>query len=283
MVVSSQAMGIAQPKAKRSHHAKPRLIERDEKSKSITDFFKPPPPPPQVGRPAGLPVKKRGPRPPAASVDVCPEAPTPLCDPPASTTPSGAANGKRAAAALLGVTLQRINWGKGERLQLLTAAVRDWDAKTGTILEGEQTIPLKRYAALVNIPYTTLLKYTNPELDKRATLGTSVGKPPLFKAEEQQFAVDVIRRHDRGNDGLCKRECVDKLHDMRPELKRRDISNAFDRTIRPQHEDELTGIIKANPTTVKRTAITVAQQFRWHTAVEQAIIPYQSHTIHTIS
>jgi hypothetical protein len=37
---------------------------------SMLDFFTPPPKPPQVGRPAGVPAKKRG-RPPAAPVSRC--------------------------------------------------------------------------------------------------------------------------------------------------------------------------------------------------------------------
>ena len=82
-------------------------------------------------------------------------------------------------------------------------------------------MPLKRYAPLVEIPYTTLIDYCRPEVGKRKALGTSVGKQPLFSAEQQQFAVDVFRRHDRGNDGLNKRQCVDKLHDMRPDLNRK--------------------------------------------------------------
>ena len=49
------------------------------------------------------------------------------------------------------------------------------------------------------------------------------------------------------------------------------VRKAFDRTIRPHHKEELTGIVKANPTTVKRTAITVPQQYRWHMAVDQAL------------
>ena len=39
---------------------------------------------------------------------------------------------------------------------------------------------------------------------------------------------------------------------------------AFDR-MRPEFKEELTGIVKAQPTTTKRSAITVEQQFRWHT------------------
>lgn len=40
--------------------------------------------------------------------------------------------------------------------------------------------------------------------------------------------------------------------------------------MRGKHKDKLTGIIKANASTEKRSAITVQQQFRWHSAVDGA-------------
>jgi hypothetical protein len=181
--------------------------------------------------------------------------------------------GKKAAAQLLGVTLTRVNWSKGEPLQRLTKAVADWDGKTGTILEEDKEMKLKPYAKLVGIPFETLKKYCDKDTKARRALGTHVGKHPLFVAEEEQFVVDVIRRHDRGNDGFFKRQCVDTLHDLRPELNRKAVTQYFDRTLRPQHKEELTGIIKANPTTVKRTAITVAQQYRWHMVCIMPITP----------
>ena len=51
------------------------------------------------------------------------------------------------------------------------------------------------------------------------------------------------------------------MHDLRPDLKRKAVQQAFDRTVRPKHKKELTGIVKANATTVKRTVITVPQQY----------------------
>ena len=252
---------------KRSHHAKPPAV--DPTSKKISDFFLKPPPPPKVGRPLG-PAKKRG-RPPE-SLESPEPTPAPQPGREVEAVATGAPSlGKRAAATLIGTNLKRTNWGKGEALQRMTEAVTDWDGKTGTFLVANPTMALKQYAKCVNIPYQTLVDYCSADKDKRKLLGSSVGKPPLFSVEDQQFAVDVIRRHDRGNDGLNKRECVDKLHDMKPELSRKSVSNAFDRTVRPGHKEQLTGIVKANATTVKRTAITVPQQYRWHMAVDQGL------------
>ena len=279
-------MGIFDKKpsapAKRSHHAK--QPARTATGNSIQSFFRPPTPPPQVGRPTG-PIKKRG-RPPSSLTGtlICPELPTTpaLAAPSANTSASSASPniplgsshtgvlGKRAAAQIAGAKLRRINWGEGDALLRMQTAVNNWDAKSGTILQDAKEMPLKDYAARVGIPYPTLQKYCNRDEGKRTVLGSSVGTASLFSDEQQQFAVDVIVRHDRGNDGLNRRRCIDVLHDLQPGLKRKNVAQSFDRNVRPRHKDELTGIIHANATTSKRTAITVPQQYRWHSAVDQA-------------
>ena len=132
----------------------------------------------------------------------------------------------------MGVKLKRTNWGQGEPLVRLTKAVEVWDAKTGDILEANPTMTLKAYAAAVEIPYPTMQDYACKDLGKRHALGTRLGKAPLFTQQQQQFVVDVIVRHDRGNDGLNKRQCVDQLSDLRPDLPRKKVVAAFDRTVR---------------------------------------------------
>lgn len=254
--------GVSGSGAKRSHHIKP-LSGEEQRIKarcaSIQDFFKSPPPAPKAGRPAGLPPKKRG-RPAGPPKPPVPEEPLTL--PPVEAAP---ALGKRAAAAMLGTTLKRVNWGKGDALARLTKAVDDWDNKTGTVLEADKSMNLPKYAECVGIPYPTLAPYARDDVSKRKQLGISVGNQAHFSEYETGFTVDAIRRYDRGNDGKNKREIVDMLHDLKPELSRRAVQRSFDETTRPQHKEQLTGIVKANSTTVKRTAITVAQQWRWHT------------------
>ena len=270
---------------KRSHHAKPpeHVVAFANR---ITGHFKPPPPPPQVGRPAAVPFKKRGravARPPPLA-----ETATPAPSLGASSSSSsarlssagsssadsssaGPTGGKRASAAIVGVKLKRTNWGRGEPLARMTKAVADWDAKTGEILETDVTMSLRSYAKCVNIQFESLYDYCRPQKGKRKVLGSSVGNPPLFDIKLEQFAVDVMRRHDRGNDGLDRRDCIDLLHEMKPGSKRKHIMDAFDRTVRPRHKEVLTGIIKANATTSKRTAITVPQQFRWHSTIDHSL------------
>ena len=209
---------------KRSHHAK-LPHDADGTSKLITTFFAKPPPPPQVGRPAGLPLKKRGPRP-ASSAAASMPAVSELSGSAAASTsePSETKLGKRAAADLVGAKLKRTNWGHGDNLKLMTKAVHDWDAKTGTHLEKDNKMSLPSYAVCVGINYQTLADYCCKDHGKRKQQGISVGAPTLFSEDEQQFAVDVVRRHDRGNDGLSKRECVDILHDLQPGAKRASVS-----------------------------------------------------------
>ena len=263
------------PAPERSHRAKPPSGEKQRelaRCSTITSFFTPPPKP---GRPAGLPIKKRG-RPAAAvtSMPKIPEKSVPLHAQPLPGAPPKSL-GKRAAATMVGATLKRTNWGKGDALERMSKAVSDWEAKAGPILDAYKDLhlsdmPLIEYAQSVQIPYETLQKYVTTN-GKRRELGKSVGAKPLFDKDLQGWAVDVIRRYDRGNDGKNKRECIDILHDLKPGLSRKAVQQTFDRTVRPQHKKELTGIVKANCTTVKRTAITVPQQHRWHMTVEQAL------------
>ena len=185
-------MGVFQEaKPKRSHHAKPKPPVRDEKCRSIYDFYRKLSSP-RVGHPAGLPPKKRG-RPPA---DNRTEAagkrqrsasspPPPATSDPAAASSSTSVLGKRAAAAVLGVPLKRTNWGTGEPRERLTKAVEDWDAKTGDPLTQDPKLSLARYAEAVDIPLPTLWAYACADVGKRKVLGKSVGCKPLFDAEER--------------------------------------------------------------------------------------------------
>ena len=256
---------------------------------SMVDFFSPPPKPPQVGRPAGVPRKKRG-RPPAAPVvgaaDQNPSVvvvPTPVVDttiaPPAvaegalgfpvADVAQGSPAPKAKVKAIKAKVATRTNWGEGEALAKLTRAVADWDAKEGTFLD-EEDMTLLRFCQLVDIPYGTLSAYVCKDLGKRKVLGSSVGRAQSLDRDTTQFVVDVLRRQDRGNAGLNRRESIDMIGDLKPGLTRRQAAWAFDNAVRGKHKDELTGIIKANASTEKRSAITVQQQFRWHSAVDGA-------------
>ena len=59
-------------------------------------------------------------------------------------------------------------------------------------------------------------------------------------------------------------EAVDILEQMFPEYLRKQLDQAFRRTVRPQYSESMTDPFAVLPTTTMRTAITPAQQWRWH-------------------
>jgi hypothetical protein len=51
---------------------------------------------------------------------------------------------------------------------------------------------------------------------------------------------------------------------MFPEYSRKQLDQAFRRTVRPQRSERMTDPFAVQATTTERTAITPAQQWRWH-------------------
>ena len=123
-----------------------------------------------------------------------------------------------------------------------------------------------RFAALAEIPLGTFKHYVHDDPTKRYKLGCGVGESgkKLLDEDAAQFVVDTIRRMDRADDGMTRRESIDMIQDLRPELSQKQAMSQFDRNVRPQNKQYLTGVIKAEATTTKRSAITVPQQYRWH-------------------
>ena len=142
--------------------------------------------------------------------------------------------------------------------------MHDWDNKCGTYLKLGMDNSMERFARLTEIPYHTLRAYICPNKGKRRVLGKSVGNPAsTIDRSVDQFVVDVLRRKDRANEGLCRREMGDLVQDLAPNLSCKQAVRFAD-SIRARHKSELTGIISAQASTTKRTAITVEQQYRWH-------------------
>ena len=135
------------------------------------------------------------------------------------------------------------------------------------------------FSKRVRIPSSTLHSYAHANASQRQRLGSSAGKPAIVNDETAQFAVDVLRRRDRGNDGMNHREAIDMVHDLMPMLSRKQVSQTFLRTIRPGHSSELSNIVKAQASTTKRSSITIPQQYRWHTVCtthSSLLIPHPS-------
>eukprot|EP00966_Prymnesium_polylepis_P155365 3588403-Prymnesium_polylepis.1 len=92
----------------------------------------------------------------------------------------------------------------------------------------------------------------------------------MLLPDTANFVVDVMRRRDRGNEGMSRRDGIQMVQDLQPELNSKQAAHQFDRQVRGKHKEELTGIVKAEATTTKRSAVTVDQQFRWHSCVDEA-------------
>ena len=105
-------------------------------------------------------------------------------------------------------------------------------------------------------------------MSKRREFGVRCGRSKLLNDTQETFLVDNVRRKDRGNDGMTKSEIVDMVQDLKPGLNRKSAADAYDRTVKTKHHQVLTGIVSAQATTTKRSAVTVGQQYRWHTLVE---------------
>jgi hypothetical protein len=122
------------------------------------------------------------------------------------------------------------------------------------------------FANVIDIPYDTFKKYVTSTsgMTKKRELGKSAGRPSLVNPNDQRFVADIVARHDRGNNGKSTSEVIDVVMMMNPSLKRKQASECFNRTIRPNNKDLLTqNNVKAQATTTKRSAITVSQQFCW--------------------
>lgn len=85
-------------------------------------------------------------------------------------------------------------------------AVECWPAAKAAAKAAGESLLISVFAKQVNIPASTLTKY----IGERSTLGVGQGKPSLLKGDEELFIVDVIRRHDRGADGLSMKQVIEK-------------------------------------------------------------------------
>ncbi|KAJ1449690.1 hypothetical protein M885DRAFT_590330 [Pelagophyceae sp. CCMP2097] len=103
------------------------------------------------------------------------------------------------------------------------------------------------------------------------TLGFGAGKPSIIDEGKQKSLVDVVRRRDLGNDGMSTAAVVNALGKLVPDSSREQLRRAWRRIVRPGFKSDLTDIIRAQATMTKRTAITVAQQWRWHRLMDDTL------------
>jgi len=174
------------------------------------------------------------------------------------------------------VKSKRINWGK-RHPEKIRKAVYDWDNECGDFLiagslKGEKNkTTMKMFALRVGIPIGTLEKYLHPNKAKRRVIGDGVGRKLLMNQKEYDFARQVAARKDRANNGMSRRDMIDLVQELHPELDRSAAYRQVSRHIIPKsiNKGYIKRFVKAQPTTSDRTAITMEQQFRWHTLVEE--------------
>lgn len=156
----------------------------------------------------------------------------------------------------------RRSWSSGERLQLLTQAMQDWAAEKAKPKASQQS--MRDFAKCKSIPFSTFQEHAVPDTNKRRKLGSGVGAKPLITQLTANVVVDTLIRKDRANQGEGVSGAIDMIEELQPGLSRKQISLSFRRTVRPKFKHRLTNPVAAQHSTTKRSAITVAQQFRWH-------------------
>ena len=95
-------------------------------------------------------------------------------------------------------------------------------------------------AEVHGIPFTTLQTHITLNDSKRIKLGSGVGRKPILDDQREAIIVDVPIRKDRANEGASVGEAVDILEQMFPGYLRKQLDQAFRRTVRPQYSEFMT-------------------------------------------
>ena len=157
---------------------------------------------------------------------------------------------------------KRKSWSKGPGLEEMSAAVAAWGLEVAK--PKKDRVSMTRFAAQRQIPLTVLQTHVTSNDEKRIKVGDGPGKKPLISDDIQKVIVDCLVRRDRGNQGLDVTGSLDLLEEVAPHLTRKKLESSWRRTVRPKYSERLTKPTAAQVTTTKRTAITPAQQWRWH-------------------
>ena len=96
---------------------------------------------------------------------------------------------------------------------------------------------------------------------KRCSSGR--GKRPIVPYETQNFIVDVIVRRDGANDGMTRGDIAEMMGLLLPNVSSEQCADAFRKMKRSERfQGRLSGVVLAQKTTTKRSAIKIAPQFR---------------------
>ena len=166
----------------------------------------------------------------------------------------------------------RRNYSHGEDYEKLKRAIDCWENKRDEYFnEDGKPKSFETYCKQFDIPVKTFRHYVCGPVEKRRVLGSSVGRKPMISKEDQGFVCDVLARADRGNEGKNRKEAIDLIQDLAPELSRKQASRALTVHILEKENNVKKNIIKSQASTTSRSSITVDQQFRWHNTYENCL------------
>lgn len=172
---------------------------------------------------------------------------------------------------------KKIRWLKEENFDMLRDDVSAF-FNSGESTESDHTFivatrSLKRYAQIfkeiMNEKELCLEQVTRAMIIAK----TKSKKKGLLDYDQLEALEDIIVGRDERNEALTRGEVIDIIMEMSG-ANRKVCENHFDWLIRSENLPRLKGngrARKAQATTSKRTQVTVAQQLRWHSTVDEAI------------
>ena len=240
----------------------------------MSEFFKPVRASPAPGRP-----KKHGGGRPLSSTDAPPDPPVPPLLPalPAAASdvvPEPAAKKTRANYDVPGPNKERMD-----------AAVTEWvdGVKPEDLATGKE-VSQNKFAQSRRLPPSTFSKKVSayqgstqtftagdaPAAAARAGAKRPRGRYSVVSYERKVFIADAIVRADRANNGMTSGAIHEMVGTLCPTLSLEQCKGAFKKIKRqPEFKERLTGVIRAQKSTTKRSGITIEQQYRWHKVLVQ--------------
>ncbi len=136
---------------------------------------------------------------------------------------------------------------------------------------GEEILEAHLFANKLWIPPQTFYKYICKE-NHRILGDGNCGKKKWMTNNNVLFAKCVLACADQENDGLSSKEAVDMIQELEPSITCEDACRQIIRYVLPVNAQASVlkkSAQKVQATTSDRTNINVAQQYRWHCAVDE--------------
>ena len=237
--------------------------------KKMFTFFKPVPAPPTPTI-AGRKKRHAGGRPSTSTVaGGAPPVPPVPPPPPALPVASNDAVPEPAAKK----AKKRANYDvPGLHKDRMDAAVDEWvnGVKPEDFATGKE-MSLNKFAESKRLPPSSFFKKVSAYKAARLlSAKRSRGKPSVVSYDKKVFIVDAIVRADRANNGMTSGSIHEMVGTLCPTLSLKQCKCAFKKIKQqPEFKARLTGVVRAQKSTTKRSGITIEQQYRWHKVLVQ--------------